>query len=126
MRIMERKEYMEEIIYRHLNKEASEQEEAELLSWLQKDLANKIEYDELSQIWKQSSRLATDQYFDESSAWASLEKKINAPYDEKNIFKPRVIVMRPLTIAASILLIAFCAGIVYYFIRQHEPEQVIV
>ncbi len=123
---MERNEYMEEIIYRHLNKEASDQEEAEILFWLQQDPTNKLAYDELLQIWEQSARLASEHYFNESAAWASFEKKISLTENENTIFKTRAIFRKSLSIAASFILLVLAAGLIYYIIWQNKPVEIIV
>lgn len=123
---MEAKEYIEGIIYRHLNNEASEKEEAELAAWLRESADNKNEFDSMLQVWNESSGLAHEQHFDEASAWQSLENKINSFHAAAATLTIRPFFRRPLAAAATVIVIALIAGTIYYFTTPIEPVQITV
>ena len=122
MIVMSEKEYFEEIIYRHLNREASPQEETELSSWLNERRENREEYEILEKIWKESSNLAFAEDFDKLLAWESLEKKINRQHihDEKRGFQFSSL----LKIAAAVISLAILSGLAYYIFRTRTPAQI--
>lgn len=123
---MQEKEYIEQIIYRHLNKEASDLEEASLSAWLEDNPENKIEYEALLQLWNESSGLANELHFDEELAWKSLENKFNSLNSENKNSKSRNLFRNPLAIAAAVALVLLNAGLVYYFINSRQSTNVTI
>ena len=119
MIVMTGKEYFEWIIYRHLNQEATPQEETELAYWLNEHPENRAEYEYIDKIWTESIKLAFVEEFDKTAAWQSLENKISAldiKAGKKNVF-----FSRSLKIAAAIVLLGLLAELVYNLIRPKSP-----
>lgn len=112
---MKRNEYMEEIVYRHLNNETSSREEEELAAWLKESPDNLREYDELVKIWNESSKLAGEMLFDKSRAWEVVEKKISMPSSIKNVMG-KSLFFKYMKIAAAIILLAGASSLIYYFV----------
>ena len=50
---MSGKEYIEEIIYRHLSRETSPLEESKLAAWLKESAEHQAEYDGIAKIWNE-------------------------------------------------------------------------
>jgi transmembrane sensor len=117
MLIMTRKEYIEEIMYRHFSKEASDAEEAQLASWLEEDPANKQEYETLLKIWNESGELSHGEVFNQTAAWATIEKKISSFSAVNDSFKIHAIFRKPTLVAAAIVALTFLAWITYYLIE---------
>jgi len=120
---MQWKEYMEEIIFRHLNHEASQKEQAELAEWLRENPANQQEYDMLVKIWLESSNIANARQFDVAKAWAAIDSKINKTQNRTTISRSVALTSKNMLWAAAVLLLIFTAG-VFYYTYKHQGSQV--
>jgi len=121
MIVMTGKEYFEWIIYKHLKKETTSQEEAELAAWLNEHPENLATYEGMVKIWAESSKLSTIEEFDKNTAWQSLEQKINAIKGlGKN--KKQIYVSWSIRVAAVVILLALLAELVAYFVKPQSPE----
>jgi transmembrane sensor len=124
MIVMSGKEYFEEIIYRHLNRETSPKEEAELDAWLKESAGNQAEFDLVTKIWNDSSLLMSAVNFDKKAAWETLDNKIKG--GQAGGGKIRPFYFRLLRVAAAVIFTGLLAGLVYYIARPKisSPVQV--
>jgi transmembrane sensor len=122
MIVMSGRENMEEVIYRHLNREATPAEETELASWLTQRAENQAEYDDIVKIWNESLHISYAEEFDQKAAWESLENKINhpAPLSVKRI----PFFSRSMRAAAAIVCLGLLAEGIYYLVRPKPAERI--
>ncbi|MBS1600417.1 MAG: FecR domain-containing protein [Bacteroidetes bacterium] len=111
---------MQEIITRHLNHEASPQEEAELSAWLKESDANRHEYELTVRLWNESFKLANAETFDVQGAWKILDEKIQKKIPEKNISESPRIRYRKALMAAAIIFIVFTGVLFYFFNKKND------
>lgn len=116
------KEYMEEVIYRHLNREASPSEEAELASWLTLRVENQAEYDDIVKVWNESLHISVAEDFDKLAAWESLENKMN--HAEPSAVKRVPFFSRSIRVAAAIVCLGLLAEGVYYLVRPKPAGRI--
>jgi transmembrane sensor len=119
MIVMSGKEYMEEIIYRHLNGEATPGEETELSSWLKQSADNQGEYDSIVKIWNDSLHISFTEDFDKTAAWESLENRINRT--PVPAMKRIPFFSKSIRVAAAIIALGLLAELVYYLVRPKPP-----
>jgi transmembrane sensor len=114
---MNNKEQIDIIIIRHLNGEASAEEELMLEKWLEEDPANLAEYDELNSIWKQSAQAFNLNSFDTDQAWQKLSTRISPPHQRSGKL---VSMKKIMAVAASLILVAGLAWISFRNTRNEE------
>ncbi len=119
---MSGKEYFEEMIYRHLNRETSPKEEAELDAWLKESAENQAEFDVVTKIWNDSSILVSAVHFDKQAAWETLDNKIKGK--QAGGGKGRLLFFRMVRVAAAIILIGLLAELVYYLVKPKTPSTI--
>jgi transmembrane sensor len=119
------KEYIEEIIYRHLNNEASAQDAHKLEDWLNESDDNRREYDLFAKIWKESSMLGKDHQFDKQKAWLSIEKKINS-HGIEHAKAGKLLLIKYIKAAAAIVLLAAITTLTYYLISTNNSSLITV
>lgn len=111
---MEEKEYIEGLILRRLNREASPAEEAELQQWLDADPGLRQNYQALEKIWLASGPVLQGPVFDKEAAWERMRPRIGHSPDRNNIMvsvKPApLITLKRGMAAAAVLLILVSAG----------------
>lgn len=115
---MERNELIEYIIIRHLNNEASPEEEATLNEWLKSD-ENKEEYNAIVKIWNDTAVIIPEQNFDTNAAWQSVEKKIQIPVDSPPARLIPLLSWKKIAVAAAVLL-TITTSILFYLNRNKE------
>ncbi|RTL60858.1 MAG: FecR family protein [Sphingobacteriales bacterium] len=115
---MERNELIEYIIIRHLNNEASPEEEATLNEWLKSD-ENKEEYSTIVKIWNDTAVIIPEQNFDTNAAWQSVEKKIQIPLDSPPARLIPLLSWKKIAVAAAVLL-TITTSILFYLNRNKE------
>ena len=113
---MSSKENILEIIIRHLNGEASSEEQEELQQWLQEDTAHQSEFENLRMLWNDSAAAALHS-FNTENAWQKVSAQISPANESK------VVLMFPwkkaIAIAASVLVIV---GIFYFYDKTSKTE----
>lgn len=113
---MSSKENILEIIIRHLNGEASSEEQEELQQWLQEDTAHQSEFENLRMLWNDSAA-ATLHSFNTENAWQKISDQI-LPAN-----KSKVVSMfawkKAIAVAASVLIIV---GIFYFYNKTSKTE----
>ena len=113
---MSSKENILEIIIRHLNDEASSEEQEELQQWLQEDTAHQSEFENLRMLWNDSAAAALHS-FNTENAW----QKVSAQISPEN--KSKAVSMfawkKAIAIAASVLIIV---GIFYFYNKTSKTE----
>ena len=114
------KEYFEWLIYKHLTKATSPQEEAELSTWLNEHPENLAEYESMVTIWTESSKLSSAEEFDKGAAWQSLENKINL-IRAGGPSKKQIYFSWSVRVAAVVIFLALLAEVVTYFVRPQSP-----
>ena len=105
-----------EIIIRHLNDEASTEEQGELHQWLKEDPAHQSEFDDLRMLWNDSADAALHP-FNTENAWQKVSPKISIANKSKVI--PMFPWKKAIAIAASVLVIA---GIFYFYNKTSKTE----
>ena len=102
---MEENDYMEGLILKYLNQEASPAEEAELLQWLDADPGRRQDYQALEKIWQVSGPALHYPIFDKGAAWEKMRARISYSPTPRQLFT-----LRRGVAAAAILLIVVSAG----------------
>src|SRR5882757_2879864 len=109
---MEENEYIEGLILKYLNQEASPVEEAELQQWLDADPGHRQEYQALEKIWRVSGPALHYRVFDKGAAWEKMRPRVL--YSPKEISMPvrgrQLFTLRRGIAAAAVLLIVASAG----------------
>ncbi|MHA4809240.1 FecR family protein [Flavitalea flava] len=137
-KFMDDNEYFESLIIKHLDKEATASEQAELQIWMDTDPLHRQEYLALEKIWKDSAPALQQQFFDKVAAWEKMQPAMHLPMHPpiqpatrplgKSI--PPVVVVPWLRIkyrvaAASVLLIALSSGWWFFSKRDKQDFSVI-
>lgn len=108
--------YIQEIIIRHLNDEASQEEVEKLHLWLNEDPMHRSEYVTLARLWKDSADAALQRY-DTKKAWQKISARILQSRDA------RVVEMFPWRrSAAAAVFLLFIAGAIYFYNNASDVE----
>src|SRR5258708_36353710 len=73
---MEENEYIESLILKHLNQEASPVEESALQQWLDADPGRLQDYQALEKIWQGSGPALHRHLFDKDLAWEKMRPRL--------------------------------------------------
>jgi len=120
---MEENEYMNGLILKHFNQEASPSEQSVLQQWLEADPKRRQDYQDLEKIWQDSGMALYRRVFDKDAAWAKVEPRLMHVADGKEtaalaevrpLFKKR----KWMAAAAVVLVLASAGG--WYFGRKVE------
>lgn len=125
---MESNEHIELIILKHLNREASPSEQAELQQWLDSDPEHRQYYGEWEKIWKDSGPLLHRQQFDAAAAWEKIKPGLLSN-TKKPSLQPvimRLMGKRILRIAAVTLPVFICLAWLFYRHHAQGTLQVIL
>ncbi len=117
---MELSENIMQLITRHLNDEASKEEQAELESWLRESPVNKQEYDAYVKLWEDSSGIVLKHRFDTSAAWEKVQKKIQPLPGIAPVKRGVVISFKRLAVAAAIIV--FVSATALYLYNRNEEN----
>src|SRR5258708_14321482 len=80
---MEENEYIESLILKHLNQEASPVEESALQQWLDADPGRLQDYQALEKIWQGSGPALHRHLFDKDLAWEKMRPRMGSPGGEQ-------------------------------------------
>lgn len=110
---------IEILIIKELSGNASEKEKNELKNWLAKDPANKEEFNNLKNIWTSSRTLKNQKEHDVDAAWSNFKTLAE---DKPVVSSKRS--LKPLQIAAAIVLLAISAFLIKFFLLN-DSDQII-
>jgi transmembrane sensor len=116
---MEENEYMESLILKHLNQEASPEEESALQQWLHADPGHRQDYRGLEKIWQDSGPALHRHLFDKDLAWEKMQPRM-AYAKTKPLFPGE-----KWMIAAAAILILASAGWWYSIKNRVEPRMIL-
>jgi transmembrane sensor len=107
----------DEIIFRILSKEASEQEEKAFREWLAHSEQNRKTYFQLERLWQNTGGV-TDYYrIHQEKAWNAVSRKITE--------RPQRNVLYPMLKIAAAFVVAYLLGIVTMYLLRQEPQPTI-
>ncbi len=110
-----------QIITRHLNKEATPEEQVTLNAWLDESAANRQEYDAYRKIWDESTHIAIQHHFNTKAAWEKLQEKIQ-PAAEIIPMRPRKNFTLKYMLAAAAILLFVVVTVVYVYQSMNETN----
>ena len=103
---------------KYLLKEANEQEQQDVRSWLNADEANRRHFDELRNIWEKSRELAETSQVDVHAAWNRFRSRLQVKQTEKTA-APGMI--RSIWRAAAVVLLLLATGTGAWWWANREP-----
>lgn len=118
---MELSENIMQLITRHLNNEASKEEQTELESWLKESPDHKQEYDAYVKLWEDSSDIVLKHQFNTPAAWQKVQKKIQPLPDIAPVKRSAVFSFKRLAAAAAIIVF-ISAMAIYLYNRNQESS----
>jgi len=138
---MENAHYIEALILKKLQGEASMEDQSALDQWLDSDPANLQEFQELARIWKDSSAVLQKQFFDYRPAWQKMQSILMDSQPEHNDTQAvvaaealartipaagsRVINLKRWMLAASVLVILASGGWWFLANRSRHPAEIV-
>lgn len=116
----------DELLVKYLLGEATTEEQAEVLHWIDTNSENKKYFDHFALIWNQSKNLAATSTVNEDEAWERFKQRTRRPNTApKTIPMPaQRNSMSWMRAAAALVLLAGVAGLMYYFISNRTPEMI--
>jgi transmembrane sensor len=116
----------DELLVKYLLDEATVEEQAEVQEWINKSSENKKHFEHFELIWRQSKQLAASSTVDEDEAWERFKQRTRRPHT------PSQTIPMPqparntgwMRAAATLVLLAGIAGMMYYFIVNRTPEMI--
>lgn len=110
-------EYYISLIIQQLSDQLDHDQESQLNEWLASSDANTTLKDNLVNSWNKANHYKNDISIDESKAWHSIKTKLPSPTKVIPIWR------RPLSIAASVLLVFSCLWLFSPFSNEQAMDQ---
>ena len=105
----------DEIIYRVLNKEASEQEEKAFSQWLALSKQNKEIYLQFERLWQNTSGVSDYYRINQAKAWNTVSRKIREQPERK--------IRYSLLKIAAVIVTAYLLGTFTMYLMRQGPQQ---
>ena len=102
--------------------EASVEESAEVMNWLTQSESNLAYYNEFKKVWDASRQFALASTVDENKAWDKFSSRIHEPRIKA---KTRSMRFGWMKIAASVIVLAAVAAIVYWQTREPVTDMIV-
>lgn len=103
-------------IVNYLSGELTNKDSKILNLWLEKDVHNKLIFDQFSDIWQVSSHNKLNKEIDADKAWAEIQKQLLF-HDKKS---RNILIYEIMRIAVVFVIALFLGGLGYYFIDQKK------
>ncbi len=113
-------EYYISLIIQQLSDQLDQDQESQLDEWVASSDANRKLKDNLVNSWNKANQYKSDLTIDENKAWQSIATKLPKPTKVIPIWK------RPLSVAASILLVFACLWLFSPFSNEHPENQAMI
>lgn len=118
---------MDELLAKYLLDEATAAEQAEVKQWIAATAENKRYYEHFKLMLERSRKLAGANMVDENDAWERFLQKAEPASGTTTTVIPSA--KGPLSwvrVAAILLVLVMCGGLIYYFINVAEPKMIAV
>jgi ferric-dicitrate binding protein FerR (iron transport regulator) len=103
----------DELIFKVLNKEASEAEIAIFREWINQTSQNKKIFLQLERLWQKSEGIADYYQINQKQAWNTISEKI----------KPKQRIWQPVLKVAAVVAIAYLLGVLTMYLIHPRPQQ---